>query len=113
MIGRLWRGHRWLFLGFCLALALTLFFGIRAAIFSIYWMDPDHRDEAIAGWMTPRYVAHSWQVPPEVVGDALSLSQDGTGRRVTIEEIARSRGVPVEEVAAELTQAIEAFRAGR
>ena len=111
MIGHLWRRHRWLLLGFLAAVALALFFGVRAAVFTVYWSG--HRDEAIAGWMTPRYIAHSWEVPPQVVGEALGLTPGGDARRVTIEEVARSRGLPVAEVAATVTVAIEAFRAGQ
>jgi hypothetical protein len=109
MIGHLWSRHRWLLLGFLAAVALALFFGVRAAIFTVYWSG--HRDEAIAGWMTPRYVAMSWDVPPEVVGVALDLPQDGTGRRKTLAEIASDRGTSVETLAGELRAAITAFRA--
>jgi hypothetical protein len=109
MIRDLWIRHRWLLLAFVIAVALALFFGMRAVLYGLYWSD--HRDEAIVGWMTPRYVAMSWEVPPEVVADTLALPRDGTGRRVTLSEIAASRGVSVETVAAEVTAAIEAFRA--
>ena len=111
MIGHLWRGHRWLLIGFVAAVALTLFFGVRAIIFTAYWSG--HQDEAIAGWMTPRYIAHSWEVPPQVIGEALGLAPDGEGRRITIEDVARDRDLPVAEVAATVTTAIEAFRAGQ
>jgi hypothetical protein len=111
VIGHLWRAHRWLLLGFLAAVALALFFGVRAVVFSVYWAG--HRDEAIAGWMTPRYVAMSWDVPPEVVGEALSLPRDGTGRRVTLTEVAAAQGVSVGALAGELAGAIAAYRADR
>jgi hypothetical protein len=113
VIARLWTRHRWLLLGFVLAVALTLFFAIRAVVFSLYWTDPAHRDEAIAGWMTPRYIAYSWEVPPEVIGEALGLQPDGNSRRMTIGEYARETGTSVEDVAARLTGAITAYRAER
>lgn len=111
MIAHLWARHRWLLLGFVVAVALGLFFAARAVVFTVYWSD--HRDEAIAGWMTPRYVAMSWDVPPEIVGDALALPRDGTGRRITLSEIAATRGIPVETVAAEIGAAIGAHRAAQ
>lgn len=111
MIRHLWTRHRWLLLGFTAAVLLTLFFGIRALFFAIYWSG--HRDEAIAGWMTPRYVAMSWDVPPEVVGDAMALSRDGTGRRMTLAEIAAARGMSLDALEAELAAAIAAYRAGQ
>ena len=80
MIGRLWREHRLVFLAFVAALALTALFTIRAAVFAVYWTDPAHRDQAIEGWMTPRYVAHSWDLPRDVVGEALGLDPGGGPR---------------------------------
>ena len=61
-------------------------------MFTVYWSDPAHRNQNIAGWMTPRYVGHSWQVPPEVIATALGLTQDGSGRRITLADIAESQG---------------------
>ncbi|MBD3677060.1 MAG: hypothetical protein HUJ27_01505 [Rhodobacteraceae bacterium] len=88
----------------------ALFFAIRLTVFTIYWSDPDHRDQPIAGWMTLRYVVHSWDVPPEVVAGALSLEMDGTGRRVTLEELGARRGVSVQELARDLDRAIREYR---
>lgn len=110
MIGQLWSRHRWLLIGFVLTVALAVFFGVRALMFTLYWSD--HRDETIAGWMTPRYVAMSWQVPPEVVGEALALQPDGSGRRTTLAELATARGVRVDALAEEVARAIEVYRAG-
>jgi hypothetical protein len=110
VIGHLWKRHRWLLIGFVAMVALTAFFVVRTVLSTLYWSD--HRDETIAGWMTPRYVAMSWQVPPEVVGEALSLERDGSGRRSTLAELAATRGVSVEALAAEVAQAIETYRAG-
>lgn len=111
MIRHLWTRHRWLFLGFVAAALLALLFAIRAAIFLHDW--PEHADEAIEGWMTPRYVALSWDLPPAVVAGALGIPQDGSGRRVTLDELAKARGVPVEDLAAALDAAIAAYRAGQ
>ena len=52
---------------------LTTFFAVRLVASWIYWNDPAHRDVEIAPWMTPRYVAHSWRLPPEVVAETLDL----------------------------------------
>lgn len=110
MIAHLWSRHRWLFLGFALALAATVFFAARTVMFALYWTDPAHRDEAIEGWMTPRYVAMSWQIPPEIVADAVGLDRDGSARRTTLADIAAARGVPVEALAAEIEVAVGRFR---
>ncbi len=111
MIRDLWTRHRWLLIGFCAAVAVAFLFAVRAAIVMHGW--PDHADEEIEGWMTPRYVAMSWDVPPEVIAGTLDLARNGSGRRVTLEELARRRGVPVATLAAELEAAIAAYRAGQ
>jgi hypothetical protein len=111
MIRDLWGRRRWLLLGFVGALALALLFGLRAALFMQDWTGEPDQD--IAGWMTPRYVAMSWDVPPEVVAESLGLARNGMGRRLTLDEIATARGVPVDQVAAELEAAIAAFREAR
>jgi hypothetical protein len=110
MIRDLWTRHRWLLLGFLAAAALAILFAARAAMYMQDW--PEHADEDIEGWMTPRYVALSWDVPPEVIIGALLIPRDGSGRRITLDELAKERGIPVETLAADLEAAIAAFRAG-
>lgn len=107
----LWRDNKLLLGGFLLALAVMAFFAIRTVLFWIYWADPAHRNQAIEPWMTPRYVAHSWHVPPEVVGRALGLVPGGG--RITLGEIAARDGVSLEEIARRVIAAIEAERAAR
>ena len=113
MIGfvrRMWAAAPWATAGLGVALVLAAFFAFRAVNRYIYWSDPAHHDQTIAGWMPLRYVATSWHVPPEVIGDALGLNTE-TPRRLTIDELAQDRGVSVEALAKQLQDAITAFRA--
>lgn len=107
---RLWRQYRLLSIAFLLAGALTAFFAVRLVASWIYWNDPAHRDVQIAGWMTPRYVAHSWRLPPELVADTLDLERP-TGPPPTLAEVAAERGVTVEDLAARIEEAAAAHRA--
>ncbi|NVK34689.1 MAG: hypothetical protein HWE23_09435 [Rhodobacteraceae bacterium] len=100
----------YLFLAFFAMFGLTLFFGIRFTLSTIYWSDPAHIDQPIEGWMTPRYVARSWKLPREVIGQALDLPQGGGRPAVTLEELAEQRGQSLDELIGELTQAVEAYR---
>lgn len=109
LIRRLWARHRGLTLAFLVAAVLTAFFLMRFIGAAIYWADPAHQDRPIAGWMPVRYVARSWEVPPEILGDALGLDPV-PGPRRTIAEIAAQRGRSVQELAAELREAIAAYR---
>ena len=102
---------RWLLRGgFLLALALTLFFAVRFTLAVFYWSDPAHHDQAIEGWMPLRFVARSWDVPPEVLVDAAGLPPDLRIRR-NLDLIADDQGIPVAALIAQLNAAITAFRA--
>ncbi len=94
---------------FLLAAALTLMFTIRTIVFTLYWADPAHRDQPIEPWMTPRYVAHSWDLPPEQVAAALGL-EPGSARRLSLAEIAASSGLSMDEIAQRIRAAAAAHR---
>ncbi|MFZ7091926.1 hypothetical protein [Primorskyibacter sp. 2E233] len=116
MIRRLraaFRRHPILTSGFTLALLLTLFFSGRLVVHSFYWADPTHRDEQIAGWMTPGYVAHSWHVPPEIIGGALGFTRETIVQGQTLDELAEARDVPFDQLAKDLEAAILEFRTTR
>jgi hypothetical protein len=107
-LGHLWRHHRILVLVFALALALTGAFTVRLVVSGLHWSNPANRDARIEGWMPLRYVARSWDVPPEVLGAALGLTP---GAGMTVAEIAAARGTGIEGVRADLMAAIGAWRA--
>ncbi len=93
-----------------LALAATVLFGVRSALF---WVDRHNRiarEQPVAAWMTPGYVAHSWHLPREVVIEALALDPKTKPPRETLSDIARERGVPVETLIEALEAAIAAQR---
>lgn len=107
----LWRDNKALLAGFVLALAVMLFFAVRTTMFWIYWADPAHRNQAIEPWMTPRYVAHSWDVPPQVVGEALGLESGGP--RITMADLAAREGISLDALVERVMAAILAHRAAR
>ncbi|WP_172294127.1 hypothetical protein [Pseudoruegeria sp. HB172150] len=106
-----WRRHPVLWTLFPAALALTLFFLVQGALHAMYWSDPAHRDEQIAGWMTPGYVAHSWHVPRDVMIAAIGAGDPGKGERPTLDSIARDQGISTDELIARITAAITDHRA--
>jgi hypothetical protein len=94
------------------ALLIAAVFGLRLANGALTWQDVP-ADPAIAGWMTPRYVVRSWDVPPDLVAGALDLERDGIGRRVTLTALAEERGVPPAVLIDALETAIAAHRENR
>ena len=67
----LWKTQGWLLLGFLAVLAVTVYFGLRAVTATMPMMEPPAGSMALEGWMTRRYVAMAYQVPPEVLAVAL------------------------------------------
>ena len=105
----LWRKHRFLFIAFITALAVTGFFAARLVVFSLYWSEPAHQDQPVEGWMTPRYVALSYDLPPGVVRKALEL-EPVDGERHTLEEIAESSGLTIEEIQRRIDEAVRSHK---
>lgn len=93
----LWRKHRFLFIAFITALVVTVFFAARLLVFTLYWADPAHHDQPLEGWMTPRYIAHSYELPTGVVRDLLEL-EGANGKRRTLEEIVKTSDLTLEEI---------------
>jgi hypothetical protein len=107
------RRSPWLLrIAFGLALLVTLGFGVRLGASLIYWANPDNRDQPVEGWMPVGFVARSWQVPPEVLVQALGLTE-GDRPRQTLEQIARDRGAPVADLVTTLEAAIDTWRAAQ
>lgn len=111
VIRKLWRRNRFLFLAFIAALVVTVFFVVRLLLFTVYWADPDHRAQRLEDWMTPRYVAHSYDLPLSVVHDALELDA-GDGKRRTLAEIAETSDLTLLEIQQRLDAAARVHEAG-
>lgn len=112
-LAHLWRHHRIALIAFVAAAGVTLFFAVRMAVFTLYWADPRHHEQPLAGWMTLHYVAHSWHVPPDAViaGAGVGAPDDRPRRARSLAEIARDEGVPLSTLIARLQKAIADARA--
>ncbi|WP_377506213.1 hypothetical protein [Octadecabacter sp. R77987] len=111
MIKRLWRTQKIALIAFVIALGALGFFGFKTVSAWLYWNDPAHQDQPLAGWMSPRYVAMSYQLPPEVIGPALFLEQDAAPRRISLDRIAAENGLTLAELQARIDAAAKAWRA--
>lgn len=113
MIRQIWEQNRLAVAAFVVALLAVGWFGFQTISHAIYWNDPAHRDQALAGWMTPRYVAESYQIPPEVVGPALFLRKGEKPRRVSLDAIAEANGVTLSDLQTRIDTAVAAWRINR
>ena len=107
---RIAKRHPYLVTAFSLALAAMLFFTVRLAASMIFWNDRAHLDQPLAGWMTPRYITRSWNVPPDLVATTLALERDGAGRRVTLQDLADQQGRSLESLIEDLKVALSSHR---
>lgn len=92
-------------------LVLGVWFGVRLTSDMLYFADPAHREQTFAGWMTPRYIAKSWGLPPEIVADVLDLPRDH--RRITMDELAATEGTTLEQLQARIQAAKAEYEANR
>jgi hypothetical protein len=88
-------------------------FCLHAIAAAIYWNDPRHKDQPLTAWMTPRYVAQSYDIPPEIFGPALFLDPTEPPRRLRLDVIAASNGVTLDTLQKRVTEATAAFRASQ
>lgn len=110
---RIFRSAPLLASAFAVALLLTLWFGGQSIARAIYWADPQHQNQDVAGWMTVGYIARSWQVPPSELAAAIEpyWTRESGKRIPPLEKIAREQGVPVSELIAQVEAAIAAYHA--
>ncbi|WP_458790322.1 hypothetical protein [Yoonia sp. MH D7] len=109
----LWAYHRALVVAFIGVIAVSLFFAMQTITATTYWMDPAHHDQPLAPWMTPRYVAKSYGLPPEVLGPALFLEQGAPPKRISIGTIAVDTGMTMQQLQQRIDAAAAAWRAAR
>ncbi len=110
-IRRLWAAAPVATIILALALAAVGLFTVRGVVFWVYWSDPARHEQAIEPWMTPGYIAHSWQVPRSVVIEALHAPVPPPKGPMNLTELAAHNGVPIEDLIAEAEAAIAAWRA--
>jgi membrane-associated protein len=101
---RTFRWQQWLVVAmFLLFAGFTAFKAVNMAREAIYWKA--HRDEAIRGWMSVGYVAHSYRVPPDVLYLALDLPEKPPDKR-PLRRIAHMQHRSMDEIRAVLHDAI-------
>lgn len=91
----LWRSHKLLLIAFMLAASLTIAFGVRMLLFSIYWSDPNHQNQPLEGWMTPRYVAFSYGLDRQDVRRILELDPNPLARE-TLRDIVKKQNATLD-----------------
>ncbi len=107
---QLWANHKLAVTAFAAAVAVLCYFAFQTLSSTLYWMDPAHRDQDLAPWMTPRYVARSYQIPPRILAPALFLDQDAAPRRVSVGSIALQNEMTLDELQDRIEAAAATWR---
>jgi hypothetical protein len=80
-----------------IATCALIWFGANMISNFLYFNDPRHQDLALKGWMTPKYIVLSYDLPRQNVADILGITskdQRGTPMR----DIAEGMGVTLDEL---------------
>lgn len=96
--------------GFLLSATIALFFGFTFMANAIYFNDPKHQDEALKDWMTPRYIVLSYDIPREIVADALGLDADNKGKRIRLLDIAKAQNLTIEQLTEKIRNVAQTYR---
>lgn len=87
--------RKFLLAAFAVAAVLTAFFVVRAVLFAVFWMDPERRMHPVEPWMTPRYIARTYDIAREDMQRILAL-EPGEMARQPLDALAEERGVSVQ-----------------
>lgn len=104
------RSHLLLVLALVAVLGLGSYFAIGAISKGRGW-DPA-RPAVVEPWMTNRFIAHSWKLPPRVMNEDLNLPRT-RGGPMSLQAIADERGIPVEDLIEKVEAAITAHQERR
>ena len=96
--------------GFALAALITLFFMVRAVFFAVHMMDPDRALRPVEGWMTPRYISRTYDIPRDDMLLLLELGPEDKPRQ-PLKKLADLRGIPLADLIAEIEAVIAKQRA--
>ena len=92
------------------ALAAIGWFGSRFLLDFLYFNDPRNVDVTLRGWMTPRYIVLTYDLPRPFVREVLELPTEGSGGQ-RLKFIADNLGLTMEELTEHVRDAAAQYRA--
>ena len=106
-IKHLWQRNKFLLLAFGFAAIATVFFATRMIVLGIYWADPDHQNQPLEGWMTPRYVAYSYGLEADEFEQVLGIDPTAVSR-VHLRDLLKEQDLTLSELQARLDALVAA-----
>lgn len=96
--------------GFLTSAGIALIFGFTFMADAIYFNDPSHKDVLLQGWMTPRYVMLSYDIPRDLVMGALGLDESAIGQGLRVLGIAQEQNLSLDELTEKIRAIAQDFR---
>jgi len=103
--------HPYLSLIFGVGFGALIYLTVDVVAETIYFNDPAHRRQALEPWMTPRYVAMSWELPRPVIEEIFQLGPREDGPPPRLSDISERLDVGLEDLQAQIQAASDAERA--
>lgn len=94
-----------------IGLAGLSWFGVRFVSEILYFSDPAHQEQSLAPWMSPYYVAKSWDLPREVIIREMQLEPDH--KQPTLADVVEHIGITLPELEARIRKAKAEIEAER
>jgi hypothetical protein len=73
----------------------------------VYFADPRHQNQPLEGWMTPRYVGMSYDLPPNILDDVMEL-RPKVDKRKPLTKVVEDMGITLSELNKRIIAAQEA-----
>lgn len=104
--------QNWMLLSVLLGAAIiAAWFIIHALLQFVWFHDPEHVDVELRGWMTPRYIVKTYDLPRPLVLETLQLDPE-SHRPKTLKDIAADLGMTLPELTALIRETAETYRQG-
>ena len=95
--------QRWAVAGFAVSLIALLVIVFTFLAEAVYFNDPRHKNEALKPWMTPHYVAMSYELPRPVVMEMFGMEK-GKRHPRRMDKMAESMGLTLDELTAKVRE---------
>lgn len=102
--------NNWLLVSLTLVVFLAaVWFGTQFLRDFLYFNDPNNVDVDLKGWMTPRFIVLTYDLPRTFVAELLELTEnEGGGQRLSL--IADELGISLEELTQKVRDAAAQYR---
>ena len=101
---------------FAAAALIMVFFAVKFLLHVGRFHDPVQQNQPLEAWMRPRYVAMSYDLPPQVLAEVLGIGpppKEKDREPLTMADIAEAQGVDLETLTERVRDGAAAFHEAR